>query len=139
MIQVVFHPSALHRITGLSARELHNRYVDAEAVLGRKVRRITEAIRDAGAYGEMIGIVDAFIAGLAALRKPPRDIDAALRRLRHDPSVGVERLAASCALSLRQMERNCRERTGLGPKAFAQPSRFDRAACARSQLSVRGE
>jgi AraC-like DNA-binding protein len=126
-MQVVFQPSALHRITGLPAGELHNRYVDAEAVLGRNVRRVTDAIQGAETYGEMIGIVDAFIAGLAALRKPPRDIDAALRLLRDDPSVGVERLAASCALSLRQMERSCRERTGLGPKAFAHLSRFDRA------------
>lgn len=127
LIQVAFQPSALHRLTGLPAQELHNRCVDAEAVLGRKVRRITEAIQDARTYGEMIGLVDAFIAGLVALRKPPRDLDAALRLLRDDPSVGVERLAASCGLSLRQMERNCRERTGLGPKAFARLTRFDRA------------
>lgn len=127
LIQVAFQPGALHRLTGLPAQELHNRCVDAEAVLGRKVRRITEAIQDARTYGEMIGLVDAFIAGLVALRKPPRDLDAALRLLRDDPSVGVERLAASCGLSLRQMERNCRERTGLGPKAFARLTRFDRA------------
>ncbi len=127
MIQVVFQPSALHRMTGLPAGDLHNRYVDAEAVLGRKVRRITDAIQGAETYGEMIGIMDGFIAGLAAVRKPPRDIDAALRLLRDDPTVGVDRLAASCGLSLRQMERSCRERTGLGPKAFARLSRFDRA------------
>jgi AraC-like DNA-binding protein len=127
MVQVVFQPSALHRLTRLPAGELRNRYVDAEAVLGLQVKRVTDAIQTAGTYGEMIGIVDAFIAGLATLRRPPRDIDAALRLLRDDPSVGVERLAASCALSLRQMERSCRERTGLGPKAFARLSRFNRA------------
>lgn len=127
MVQVVFQPSALYRLTGLRAGDLHNRYVDAEAVLGPKVQRVTEALQGAETYGAMIGIADAFIAALAARRRPPRDIDAALRRLRDDPSISVERLAAACALSLRQMERTCRERTGLGPKAFARLSRFDRA------------
>lgn len=127
MVQVVFQPSALHRITGVPAGELHNRYVDAEAVLGRNVTRVTDAMRNAETYREMVGIVDAFIAGLAALRRPPRDIDAALRLLRDEPAVSVERVAAACALSLRQLERNCRERTGLGPKRFARLSRFDRA------------
>lgn len=127
MVQVVFQPSALHRLTGLPAGDLHNRYVDAEAVLGPKVKRVTHALRNAETYGAMIGLVDAFIAELATRRRPPRDIDAALRLLRDDPTAGVERLAAACALSVRQMERSCRERTGLGPKAFARLSRFDRA------------
>ena len=35
MVQIVFQPSALHRLTGLKGGELHNGYVDAEAVLGR--------------------------------------------------------------------------------------------------------
>lgn len=127
MVQVVFQPSALHRLTGLPAADLHNQYVDAEAVLGPSVRQVTDAVQGAATYGEMIRIVDAFIARRATLRRPPRDIDPALRLLRDAPSVAVERLAAACALSLRQMERTCRERTGLGPKAFARLSRFDRA------------
>lgn len=127
MVQVVFQPSALHRIAGLPAGDFHNRYVDAEAVLGPTVKRVTDAIQGVRTYREMIATVDAFIAGLAALRRPPRDIDPALRLLRDHPSFSVERVAAWCSLSLRQMERSCRERTGLGPKAFARLSRFDRA------------
>ena len=60
---------------------------------GRRLNRLPGA----ETYGEMIAIADAFIAGLAALRRPPRDIDPALRLLRDDPSVSVERLAASCS------------------------------------------
>lgn len=127
MVQVVFQPGALHRLVGMPAGDLHNRYVDAEAVLGPKVKVVRDAIQGAETYREMVETSEAFIAGLAARRKPPRDIDAALRQLRGDASVGVERLAASCGLSLRQMERSCRERTGLGPKTFARLSRFDRA------------
>jgi AraC-like DNA-binding protein len=127
LLQVAFQPSALHRIAGLPAGDLHNRYIDAEAVFGPTVKRVTDSIQGAETYGEMIATTDAFIAGLAALRRAPRDIDPALRLLRDDPSVGVERLAASCSLSLRQMERSCRDRTGLGPKAFARLHRFDRA------------
>lgn len=127
MVQVVLQPSAVHRLTGLHAGSLHNRYVDAEAVLGRSVTRVSEAIRDARTYREMVDLADGFVARLDARRRPPRDIDAALRLLRDEPSSRVEGLAASCGLSLRQLERSCRARTGLGPKAFARLSRFDRA------------
>jgi transcriptional regulator GlxA family with amidase domain len=56
-----------------------------------------------------------------------RDVLRPLRALRDDPTVTVERMAAACALSLRQFERICRERTGFGPMEFARLSRFDRA------------
>lgn len=127
MLQVALQPSALHRLTGLAVGALHNQYVDAEAVLGRGVTRLTEAIRSARTYREMVDLADGFIAGLDARCQPARDIDLALRLLRDDPAARVEGLASSCGLSLRQIERTCRERTGLGPKAFARLSRFDRA------------
>lgn len=127
MVQVAFQPGGLHRLTGMPAGELLNQYVDAEAVLGPGVARVTEALRNADGYDTMIGLVDAFVSGLALSRQSSRDLDAALRVLRDDPSVSVERVAASCGISLRQLERACHERTGLGPKSLARLSRFDRA------------
>lgn len=127
MVQVVFQPSGLHRLTGLPAATLHNGYVDAEALLGPRVTRVTDALQGATSYGAMIASVEAFIQALADSRRSPHHLEAGLRLLRDDPTVSVERVASWCGLSLRQMERCCRERTGLGPKAFARLSRFDRA------------
>lgn len=127
MVQVAFQPGALYRLNGMPASELLNQYVDADAVLGPGVTRVTEALRNAGGYDAMIGLVDAFVSGLALRRQSSRGLDAGLRVLRDDPSASVERVAASCGISLRQLERACHERTGLGPKSLARLSRFDRA------------
>ena len=100
MVQVVLQPSAVHRLTGLHAGSLHNRYVDAEAVLGRSVTRVSEAIRDARTYREMVDLADGFVARLDARRRPPRDIDAALRLLRDEPLAAPAQATVLQALEL---------------------------------------
>ena len=127
LVQVVLEPGALYSLTGIPGVELHNQYLDAESLFGTGVRRTTERIADALGYAEMVRHADDFIRECLARRKPARSVLRPLRALRDDPTATVESMADASAMSLRQFERVCLERTGLGPKEFACLSRFDRA------------
>jgi hypothetical protein len=84
MVQVVFQPSGLHRLAGLPGGELHNQYVDAEAVFGADVKQATAAIQDARTYGDMIRIADRSAFGVTPemLQSPPQGVADMLRAFR---------------------------------------------------------
>jgi AraC-like DNA-binding protein len=126
-LQVAFEPTALHRLTGMPLTRLQNQYLDATAILGTEVLRITEQLSEAASYQAMVGIVDAYIARLFAHARAERGFDLALRQLRDTPRASIDSIARQGSLSLRQFERRCREQTGMSPKGYARMARFDRA------------
>jgi AraC-like DNA-binding protein len=127
MIQAVFEPGALYRLTGIAGVELQNAYLDAQSVLGPAIRQLREALGEASSYAAMIERVDQFIAGLRVGEKSAHPVELVLRWLRNHPGATVDHAAGQSALSLRQFERTCLERTGMGPRELASLARFDRA------------
>jgi methylphosphotriester-DNA--protein-cysteine methyltransferase len=133
MIQAVFEPGALYRLTGIPGTELQNAYLDAEAVFGTAVRRLRESLEEEPSYVRMIARVDDYIANLVAQRKAVHPVEPLLRWLRDGPGASVDQVAAQCSLSVRQFERSCLQRTGMGPRELASLARFDRAFHAKLQ------
>ena len=127
MLQVVFEPTALHRLTRIHAAALRNQYIDATSVWGSEVLRINEQLCEARSYAHMVGIVDGFVARLVARSRAVRKFDLALQVLRDNPGVSIDWLAHRTSLSMRQFERRCRQQIGMGPKEFLRLGRFDRA------------
>ncbi len=127
MIQAVFEPGALLRLTGIPGSELRNAYVDAESVLGGTVERLRQRLGDATSYAAMIAVIDQFIATLAARGLAAPRLQPVLQRIRDQGRMSIEAAAAHCALSLRQFERLCRQQTGLAPRELTSLARFDRA------------
>ena len=127
MIQAVFETGALYRLTGIAGVELQNAYLDAQSVLGSAIRPLREALGEASSYADMIACVDAFIARLKTGQKLAHPVESVLRWLRDHPGATIEHAAGKAALSLRQFERTCLERTGMGPRELASLARFDRA------------
>jgi AraC-like DNA-binding protein len=143
VLQVVFQPGALFRLTGLPIHELTDTFVDAEAVFSSELQRVNERLNSTDDSGEMLTILEEFLHQL--IQKTRRDylpIDRishlmlnAAHRQPPTPSAlnwSVDWLAKEACLSNKQFYRKSMERLGISPKLFDRIIRFNRAARLRS-------
>jgi len=129
--QVVFQPTALHRLTGISLNELENVYMDAADLFGTQIQEVNERLFEAGSYKEMIGIVEAFLMRLAAKKRRSNNMQAidlsTNRMINEEENFSVDFFLKASYLSHRQFDRLFNERVGISPKQFLQVIRFDKA------------
>lgn len=129
VFQVVFLPGAIYRLTGMPSGEITNQYIDARAVLGPELTNVNERLYFAKGYDQMRSVVSDFIRGMdrkAKKQRLPVD-DVCIRLLRTDSCLRLDDIARDACLSVRQLERTFKERTGVNPKLFARIVRFDKA------------
>jgi AraC-like DNA-binding protein len=127
--QVVFQPGAFFRLTGIPMQSLSNLYLDAEDILGKRVREVNERLFIAGSYHEMISIIDQFLATLVKQTKKqhhPVD-DSGRLMLLEEEFFKVDNFIKQSCLSTRQFDRMFKERIGIAPKQYLQVVRFDKA------------
>lgn len=129
VFQIVFYPGALYRLTGMPSTEIHNEYIDASSVFGNQLQEVNEQLAMAKDYSAMIGIANDFIRKqIRSVKKAARPIDDACAiLLQHPDNYSVDRIAKESCLSVRQLERQFKERTGINPKLYERIIRFDRA------------
>jgi AraC-like DNA-binding protein len=128
VVQILFQPGALFRLTGLPATEINDTYVAADAVFSNAVHEVNEAFFYARDYAEMVQVANQFVAGLARRRlKDVHPLDAVCQWMLTNPTASLDHLARQSFLSTKQFERKFVERTGVSPKVFARLVRFDRA------------
>lgn len=130
LIQVVFKPGALFRLTGIPSGELTNQYIDAETVFSADIKFVNDQINDCVTYVQMIGVVERFLLGELSRRaiRPVHALDGALGQLfGRDAVPNVDWLAAESCLSIRQFERAFNERMGVSPKYYLNVLRFENA------------
>lgn len=129
VFQVIFHPGALYRLTGMPSSEITNQYIDASAVLPATVKEVNEQLFHAKNYMEMIAVADDFIRRLVRqLRKDQHPADqVCMQMLKAGNRMSLQQLAACSFLSSKQLERKFKERTGVNPKLFERIIRFDKA------------
>jgi AraC-like DNA-binding protein len=129
LIQVVFTPGALYRMTGIPSTEITNQYIDAETVFSTSIKYVNEQINDCKDYREMIAVVDRFL--LNQLRRRASDVHgidvatAQVFRLGDVPT--VDQLARAACQSVRQFERSFKARMGVSPKYYLKVFRFESA------------
>ncbi|WEK37796.1 MAG: helix-turn-helix domain-containing protein [Candidatus Pseudobacter hemicellulosilyticus] len=127
-LHIVFTPAGLHRLTGISAYELTNRFMDAESLLGTATRQLNEQLFHARDYQQMIQYAEVFMQGLINRRNArPQGLDQAAHLLLQDQQLSLSKLAQAACLSPRQLQRQFRERIGLSPKQFARAARFEKS------------
>ncbi len=133
-VQVVFHPTAVFRLTGVSAAELANQFVDASLLFDRTVGDVWEQLQGAASYPALLARVEAFV--LALVRQTPRRprlgppvhrLDALANRLATGAPQALEALAGEACLCPKQFHRKFYERVGVAPKLFARIARFNQA------------
>lgn len=130
--QVVFQPTALQRLTGITLSELANVYMDAEEVFGKKLQEVNEELIATNDYNRMIAIVESFLVDLVKKARhakrgtQPIDIAAQLM-LAEEENFNLDRFFKQSYLSHRQFDRVFKERVGISPKQYMQVIRFDKA------------
>jgi AraC-like DNA-binding protein len=129
LVQVVFQPNGLYRLTGIPAFEFTNTYLDAETIFDKEIRAVNERLSSAADFREMLRIVEVYLTQLAAQsRKEFHPIDAVSSLMLNAPEkISLDWLAKESFLSPKQFERKFVERVGINPKYFARIIRFDRA------------
>jgi AraC-like DNA-binding protein len=135
VIQVVFLPGALYRLTNIPSFELTNQYLDAEAIFSKDIKEVNAKLSEAPDHRKMIAIIEVFLLKLIQRSKHdfhPLDFTSKLMLQAKTP-MPIEWLAKESYLSLRQYERKFMERMGIPPKHFNRIVRFENAYRLRNQ------
>ncbi len=129
VVQIIFNPGALYRLTGIPANEFTNQYVDAGSVFNSIIHDVNEQLFFAKDYLQMIEIVNDFVRTLVKRKqKSLLPIDAlCLKMLNNAYSYSIDEIAKQAYYSNRQLERKFKERTGLNPNLFNRVIAFDNA------------
>lgn len=128
VVQVLFQPGGLFRLTGLPSWEINDTYMEADSVFSKEVHLVNEGFFHARSYSEIVQIANRFIWGL--VQKGPKDshpVDTVSQWMMINPAASLDTLAKKSFLSPKQFERKFLERTGVNPNSFARLVRFDRA------------
>lgn len=129
VLQVIFFPGALYRLTAIPAIEFTNQYLDAETVFSTSIREVNEQLFHAKDYTAMIEIANTFIRQLIKKQQKPKLLidAAAILLLNSHQKITVTNIAKEACLSNKQLERKFKERTGVNPKLYERIIRFDNA------------
>ncbi|MBC8111783.1 MAG: AraC family transcriptional regulator [Verrucomicrobia bacterium] len=127
--QIVFHPTGLFNITGISAQELTDQALDAENVFAIPVRFTLEQLQEAGSYQEILWIGENFVKSLLpSTNKQIKRLDLVTHQMWQLEGKGsLEGLAREACLSPKQFNRKFLERTGVNPKLYLRIIRFNKA------------
>ncbi|WP_128544306.1 helix-turn-helix domain-containing protein [Larkinella soli] len=136
---IAFQPTALFRLTGISAFELTDRYLDAEVIFSSRILLILEQLQQAASYEQMVVIADRFVSSL--ILRAPREghrLDTVSQwMIQSGGNASIDRLADESCLSPKQFTRKFYERTGLNPKAYLRIIRFTKAFHTRNAFPDR--
>lgn len=128
MFRVHFQPGTLFCALNTPLHLITGAYFDAELVLSREVREVSDQLADARNYAGMVAAVETYL--LRAMARAKRDrhlVDWAACRLMTDPQhVSLDSLAAEVGIGVRQFNRKFTERLGVGPKLYSRLARFHR-------------
>ena len=129
VLQIIFYPGSLYRLTGIPAREMTNEYLDAQHIFSSELRYVNEQLFHAKGYESMINIAENYVLELMKKQKKTHHLidDACKLILNLNGNISLNYLAKESCLSPRQLERKFADRTGVNPKIYARVSRFDKA------------
>ncbi|MFG6464192.1 helix-turn-helix domain-containing protein [Roseateles sp. DXS20W] len=126
--QIEFEPGALYRLTGLPLDELTDAWVDAEQVFPPGFRALVDRLAQHDDPAALIALAEAWL--LPQTLAPRRAAAAADRvaglLLADAGGPGLETLALTHGLDVRQLRRQFAARTGVNPRLFGRVARFDR-------------
>lgn len=129
LIQVVFNPGGLYRLTGIPSNHLTNQYIDAQVVFSKEIKYVNEKINDCTTFLQMIAVVEAFL--LHEIKRNLYDsnpLDIVTTNLfANDLIPSVDTLSRNACQSTRNFERHFKQRMGISPKYFLKVFRFENA------------
>jgi AraC-like DNA-binding protein len=136
-IQIDLAPPAARALLGVPLRELTNRVVALDDLLGRRAGELTEQLWEAPNWQSRFALLDGALGRrLAAepMSAPPAAVVGAWQRLRESRGrAEIGELALELGYSRGRLSARFAEELGLAPKAFARVLRFERAVALLSR------
>jgi AraC-like DNA-binding protein len=127
-IRVDFFPGGMYRMLGIPMHQLFDRGFDLLHFFGAEMKAINEQLQNTPDLEEGKKIVEGFLLRQVAGSKQLLPFDRAMQVLLYNNgNLSIERLASLSCLSLKQFERNCKERIGMNPKLYARILKFSKA------------
>lgn len=128
-VQVNFSPQGGRRFFGVPMRELAERMVPLDALVGAQGMRLRERLGEEHDWERRLDIVEAFVAArLDRARAPCPAIGHAYGRLAQSRgNARIGRVAAELGWSRKHLAEKFRDEIGLSPKAIGRIMRFDAA------------
>jgi len=128
VILVGFQPGGLHRLLGLPMQELLDKPVDASLIMGSEIALLCERLANTADTDGMSQLIQEYQQQKAARLKHALPFEEMLMQIsQEDKYLNVDEMARGAFVSVRQLERQFKMRTGLSPKMYARLSRFSRA------------
>jgi AraC-like DNA-binding protein len=128
VIMVFFQPGGMHRLLGIPMAEMINQPFDAASILGKEINEITEQLNEVLDFNQMIAIVQNYLLYKSKKIKTSLPIEQILAKMTNQGRFSnVDHLAKEACVSVRQLERQFKERIGISPKLYARQTRFSKA------------
>jgi AraC-like DNA-binding protein len=128
VIIVTFRPGGLHRLLRAPMNEILNQSIDTTLLFGKETDDVIEQLNRSFDADRMVQVIQQFLLKKAKGIKSDLPVDQVLASmLRYQRTINVDQLAKESCVSIRQLERQFKERTGLSPKTFLRLVRFSRA------------
>jgi AraC-like DNA-binding protein len=128
VVMVGFQPGGLHRLLRIPMNEMIDIHVDSRLLLGSEIEEVTEQLNEAPDVEKMAMIVEQYLLSKVKGLKASLPFEEVLITMLQGKNLAhVDELAKQACVSVRQLERQFRERTGLPPKLFIRLVRFSKA------------
>lgn len=130
ILGVKFADLGLYVLTGNNMQAFSDQIVSAEALWGKEIYWLCEALYEAGDTLHMIALLERFFYQKLCRnpkRKDSRGVLAALQGMQYQGIYHMDTLVHSTFHSHRTLERYFKEQIGMSPKKYARICRFNRA------------
>jgi AraC-like DNA-binding protein len=127
VIPVVFAPGGLHRLLGIPMYELLGFPFDTSLFLGREIQEVNEQLFESKNYYQMVLIVENFLLKKVRKLKPILPIDKVLGGYSLIGESKIDHISQQACISVRQLERQFKERIGVTPKTYTKLMRLTKA------------
>lgn len=128
VIMIGFQPGGLHRLLRIPMNEVLDTPIESSLVLGREIEEVTEQLNMASDLNEMVKLIELYLLKKVKCLKSMLPVEEVLiQMLQQKNIVNVDQLAKQSCVSVRQLERQFKERMGMPPKLFSRLIRFSKA------------
>jgi len=128
MIKIGFQPGALHRLLRQPMQTMLQVDYDGEAVFGKTVRHVIDALANSISFNDMKDITNDFMLSQLTKIKKPVAIDYIIPEIiKHGGMLKIDVLVDKSCMSSRSFERAFKDRMGLSPKFYSRLVRFGKA------------
>ncbi len=122
-----FKPEGLYHVFGMPASEIHAAFTDMESVAGRNFREYTNKMRASGSVAEMIRLSEKYLLkNVNRLRLDLSYLNRAAEIIRRKKGlISMDELAGKAYISMRQLEREFKQKVGISPKNYMRIARLN--------------